>query len=239
MSFSLVARALGHVAEFYTIPAEEIGRIASEHLAAAIESAIEKRGSARLAISGGSAIAPLALLRTKLGTMWQKVKLCWVDERCVDFAHPDSSRGSAYRLGALHSGDPCMFELPAWLDGDNPKSAIARIEAALTSEFEGGLDVSLLGLGPDGHIASLFPGHSLLTTNPCAPVAYIEDSPKPPPRRITLTMSFLQSADASILVASGISKRDALAKLVGGDSSLPASHLSNLTILTDQKLEST
>jgi len=161
----------------------------------------------------------------------------------VDFANPESSRGSAYRMGALDTDHPCMLELPGWLDEENPEQACSRIRRALLSDFGGALDLVLLGLGADGHIASLFPGHPLLhdtsltnTSDGSSLVAFIDDSPKPPLRRITLTMSILSSAPLAILVALGESKRDALARVILGDADLPASRISNLCILTDLDL---
>ncbi|MBL4636538.1 MAG: 6-phosphogluconolactonase [Kofleriaceae bacterium] len=236
MSFSLAAKAVGPVVNLRTIPAANAPLVASTHVADAIIDAIRERGCARLAIAGGSAMAPLAPLRERLGEAWKQVKLCWLDERCVDFDHPDSNRGSAYRTGALDKKHSCMFEMPGWLDSDTPKLACERIKSTLLSEFDNELDVLLLGMGGDGHIASLFPGHAATVSTGPDLVAYISDSPKPPARRITLTMRILSSAQSAILVALGESKQDALSRLVAGDSALPASRLSNLVILTDQNL---
>ncbi len=236
MSFSLAARAVGLVVNLRTLPAIDAPLVASTHIADAIVNAIDARGSARLAIAGGSAMAPLASLRERLGDAWSQVKLCWVDERCVDFDHADSNRGSAYRTLGLDKKHPCMFEMPGWLDSDTPELACVRIKSTLLSEFDNGLDVLLLGMGGDGHIASLFPGHPAATSTSPDLVAYINDSPKPPAQRITLTMKILSSAQSAVLVALGESKHRALIRLVAGDEALPASRLSNLTILTDQHL---
>jgi 6-phosphogluconolactonase len=178
----------------------------------------------------------LPLLRTTLGADWELTWLTWVDERCVDEADDDSNRGAAYRQGGLDAGTPPGLELPLWLDGETPPEAIARVEGSLRDDFGGALDVALLGMGPDGHIASLFPGHPVLLGAKDAAIAYVEDSPKPPPRRMTLTLPFLKKTSHSILVAMGESKRDALTRLVAGDSALPASALSHLTILTNINL---
>ena len=182
----------------------------------------------RLAIPGGSAVAALGPTRTKLGQAWAQVRLTWVDERCVPLADAESNRGSAYRAGALDADTPPALELPLFRDGETGAQAVARVESALDRGFDGALDVLLLGMGEDGHVASLFPGHR----QGGARVAHITASPKPPPERITLTRSFLQTAGETVLLAAGESKRAALSRLLRGDP-LPAHGLAGLTVVTD------
>lgn len=87
-------------------------------------------------------------------------------------------------------------------------------------------DLILLGLGPDGHTASLFPGHELLAEEDRW-VAYLEDSPKPPPKRITLTYPVINHASRVAFVATGESKQDILAEIMDDPArtSLPASRV--------------
>ena len=191
------------------------------------------RGRARLAVAGGSAAGALGAVRRGLrGGVWSRLALTWVDERCVPFADAQSNRGAAYRDGHLDPGDPPALELPLYLDGETPQEACARVAAALRGDFQGGLDVLLLGMGEDGHIASLFPGRPFERAgNP--PVFAVPDSPKPPPRRITLALGMLATAESGILVASGPAKGAALERLAKGDPDLPASALGGLTVLSD------
>jgi 6-phosphogluconolactonase len=95
------------------------------------------------------------------------------------------------------------------------------------------LDALLLGMGEDGHIASLFPDRPWATT---ADVFAVLDSPKPPPRRITLALPLLAAVPAGVLVAAGAGKLEALKRLAGGDPALPAIALRGLTVITDQDL---
>ncbi len=223
------------MAEILLLDEVAIAGRASELVVAALRSAVQSTGHARLAISGGSATSPLAGIRRAMGGAWQLTWLTWVDERCVDRDSADSNRGSVYRQGGLDDDDPPGLELPLWLDGETPDIAIARVEDSLRDDFGNALDVALLGMGPDGHIASLFPGHPELSQS-AGSVSHVKDSPKPPSARMTLTLPFLKKTSHSILVAMGESKREALTRLIAGDSQLPASALPNLTILTNIKL---
>jgi len=109
---------------------------------------------------------------------------------------------------------------------------VVRVEAALDERFQGGLDVLLLGLGEDGHVASLFPGRSAGNGR----VAHIRSSPKPPLERITLTRAFLATARCAVCLAAGEAKRDAAYRLASGDTGLPASGLPGLVLVTDLDL---
>jgi 6-phosphogluconolactonase len=226
------------VAELISASDDSLMELAADRLADELLRIIDERGRARLAVPGGSALAPLGGARKRLGDAWHEVLLTWVDERCVPVDDADSNRGDAYRKGALDEEHACAHELPLWLDDESPESAIARVEAGLDDHFDGGLDLCLFGMGPDGHIASLFPGHAVLSDAPAGRrVALVEDSPKPPPRRMTLLLPFLATASQHILVASGDAKRVPLRRILRGDPSLPASHLSPLTIITSINLD--
>jgi 6-phosphogluconolactonase len=90
-------------------------------------------------------------------------------------------------------------------------------------EFE--FDLVLLGMGPDGHTASLFPNHHLITSLEEEDVQYVQDSPKPPPQRITLSLSKIKRAKRVIFVCTGESKKESLKLAIQGEptSSVPAS----------------
>lgn len=154
-----------------------------------------------------------------MAAQWQRTTLTFVDERCVPVDHPDSNRGLARNTGALEG---CTV-VPLWEAGDTPETAIARFEDRWS-----GLDAVLLGMGGDGHIASLFVGNHW----PTGIIAFVPDSPKPPPERMTLTLAALASANTSVVLALGESKREALQRLHQRDPALPASGLDPI-IVTD------
>jgi 6-phosphogluconolactonase len=160
---------------------------------------------------------------------WEQVRLTWVDERCVPFSHPDSNRGAAYRAGHLDPQDPPGLELPLYLDGETPEAACARVRTAFQRDFQGRLDILLLGMGEDGHIASLFPGRE--SREPV--VLAVGDSPKPPASRITFALPVLTQTPEALMLVIGNAKLEALQRLQKGDPELPASALRHLKVITD------
>jgi 6-phosphogluconolactonase len=95
--------------------------------------------------------------------------------------------------------------------------------------------VVLLGLGEDGHVASLFPGPSALGSS--ATVVSLTDSPKPPSTRVTMTLPVLARPGLErIIVALGAGKREAVMRLMTGDEAIPAARLGRVTVVTDQQL---
>ena len=86
--------------------------------------------------------------------------------------------------------------------------------------------VAVLSIGPDGHVASVFPGHELMSDEGCA-VRAVHDSPKPPPVRVTWTLPLLASIPQVLLLAAGEDKREAVERVLAGDVSLPATRLLN------------
>ncbi len=195
----------------------------------AVERIAAARGRVRLAIPGGSAAAAASLAAELLrarGFDFERLLLTWVDERCVPSSSPDSNHG------AVRFEPAPGVVLPLYVEGERPADAVARVERALTTTFKGALDVLLLGMGGDGHVASLFVGRPPLA----GLVAHIGDSPKPPADRITLTREILATARHMFLVAAGEEKRAALTRLIAGDPSLPATGLPGLVVCTDLEL---
>jgi 6-phosphogluconolactonase len=134
---------------------------AASVLAEAIAAVDRELGWTRLAIPGGAALEVLRHVPSKLANgEWSRLRLTWIDENCVDPASPESHRGAAYAAGILSLDRPVALEIPLWEAGDAPERAVNRVTRRFESDFSGGLDVSLLELADDGHIASIFPGHA-------------------------------------------------------------------------------
>ena len=208
---------------------------ASELVVAALRTSVAERNGARFAISGGSAAATLGKIVAALpDDVWKKVQLTWVDERCVPQESPLSNRGDAYRQGWLKKDRPPGYELPLWLDGETPEKATRRVRQSIENVFRSKLDVVLMGIGEDGHIASLFAGHPARFVK--GPVTTLNDSPKPPAERITLTYELLRTSRTTFILGMGEAKRAALERVVAGDPLAPANALPELTIVTDLEL---
>lgn len=179
-----------------------------------------------VALAGGS--TPLRAYEhlDAMDLAWDRVHLWYGDERCVPFEDPESNHGQARER--LAAPGATWHPMPGTLGPDAGARAYADELGATI------LDLTLLGMGPDGHTASLFPGHPLLD----APglVAGIADSPKPPPERITLTLRALNASHRIVLLVTGEAKREALARLLAGpDRAIPASLLAadRLTVVAD------
>lgn len=197
---------------------------AGDRLARAIESAIAERGRAMIVLTGGG--TGIALL-TRLGghpVDWPRVHLFWGDERYVP--HDDDERNDKQAREALLDHVPIpagnIHPMPA-SDGEfgaDLNAAAAAYQEVLAGSAEAGaptpeFDVHLLGMGGEGHINSLFP-HTPAVRETHRMVVGVEDSPKPPPCRITLTLNAIRRSRQVWLVVSGAAKAEAVAAAVGG-----------------------
>jgi len=150
---------------------------------------------------------------------WASVFVYWSDERQVPLDDPASNYAMA--KAALLDHVPIPPEQVFPLVGD-PTPALRRVPADASGRPR--FDVIHLGLGDDGHTASLFPGSPALHEAQ-ALVAVVHDAPKPPPERLTLTLPVINAARAVLFMVQGASKRDALARVRRRDPAVPASHV--------------
>ncbi|MBA3698398.1 MAG: 6-phosphogluconolactonase [Planctomycetes bacterium] len=199
----------------------------AEALYTILDQAAAARGRATLAIPGGRSPAPVLTALAGLCTDFvrERLHLLWLDERAVPLGHGD--RNDAPTLAAWQAGGA----LPAFV---HPMPAErADLEAAATDYAEqlreatggsGALDVCLIGIGEDGHLASLFPNHAGLTE--LAEVFAIHDSPKPPAKRLTLSLPVLHRAAHHLVLALGGAKGQVARRAMRGpDPALPVSLL--------------
>lgn len=207
--------------------------------------AIEHHGSFRVAISGGSLPKTLAkaLLAESNGTsedtpQFDKWDIFFADERCVPLDHEDSN----YKLVKSelldkipeHLGKANVLTIDTDTINDSQEMAdryehtLIKIFAAKDSVKFPIFDLLLLGSGPDGHTCSLFPGHELLRETEGWVLA-IDDSPKPPKSRITLSLPVIHAALKIAFVSTGEGKKEIMEKIFdeeeGGD--LPCGLVNN------------
>ena len=224
-----------------TMPdADAVAAKSAALLAELLADAVARRGVAHVALTGGtSAGAVYERLVPQMGS-WDDIHLWWGDERCV--APDDDEANFAIAVATLIEPAGIPAARVHRMRGELGPSAGARgyaLELAqhVAADDDGVpvLDVVDLGLGPDGHVASLFPNHPALDIAD-ATTAAIEDAPKPPPRRVTLTLPVLRAARSCLIHTAGESKRDAVARLRGvPDPQTPASLLrrDRLTVVVD------
>ena len=182
-----------------------------------------ERGACSLALAGGETprgcYERLARPPHRDAVPWPSVFVYWSDERQVPLDDPASNYAMA--KAALLDQVPIpprqVFPLVA-----DPMPALSRIPADAGGRPR--FDVIHLGMGDDGHTASLFPGSPVLRETQ-ALVAAVHDAPKPPPERLTLTLPVINAARAVLFMVQGASKREALGGVLRRDPGLPASHV--------------
>lgn len=167
---------------------------------------------------------------------WQNVTLYWGDERAVPPDHPDSNYGLADRLLLTPLGARAPRAIR--MEGESPDLRAAA--HAYDAQLPPALDLLILGVGEDGHVCSLFPGHPALTIENARALA-ITDSPKPPPERLTLSLPYVCAARRVWIVAVGPRKLRLLQQSTSGAShSTPLDYVvhraRDVTIFTDQML---
>ncbi|MFD0690498.1 6-phosphogluconolactonase [Actinomadura fibrosa] len=201
-----------------------LAHAAAARLVTAIADAQAARGSASVVLTGGgvgtAVLAAVAAAPARDAVDWGAVDLWWGDERFLPAGDPERNETGAREALLDHVGlDPArVHPMPAsdGPDGDDPDAAAERYAAELRTAAGGSgvpvpvFDVLMLGVGPDAHVASLFPEYPALRDE--RPVAPVRDSPKPPPTRITLTFPSLRAAREVWLLAAGEGKAKAIGR---------------------------
>jgi 6-phosphogluconolactonase len=205
---------------------------AAQQIALILQDALMRRGVAHMSLAGGGTPRRAYEILAGLIPDWSKIELWYGDERCVD----PSDEQSHHQLVAssLLAGIQAPLPVEHRIHGElGPEEAAHSYAAELTAGVPSNgendvpvLDLALLGLGEDGHTASLFPGRPAVREETGAFCLAVDDAPKPPPERVTLSLSVLRAARHCLLLATGASKADAVAAVLAGpDPHVPASLL--------------
>lgn len=209
--------------------AELLAKAVAARLVTRLVDAAAARGTASLVLTGGgigtAVLAELAAAPARDAVDWRHLDVWWGDERFVPSGDKERNETGARAALLDHVDvDPARVHPMApsdGPDGDDPDAAAARyatwLTEAATPEDHGpvpSFDVLLLGIGPEGHIASLFPGMPALYDE--RSVVAVRNSPKPPPTRLSLTLPSINAAKEVWILASGKEKAGAVALALSG-----------------------
>lgn len=227
---------MGKTPSLYTFPSvAELATPLRSFVLSQQDAAIERHGVFRVAVSGGSLPKTLAMALLAKGkgnenakpddvVKFNKWEIFFADERCVPLDHEDSNYKLLKdelldKIPVAELGEPKVFPIDE-KHLDNAQEMADQYEKTLVSIFAARdsvklplFDLLLLGCGPDGHTCSLFPSHPLLRESD-AWVLSIEDSPKPPPKRITLSLPVVLHGAKIAFVATGGGKKDILKQIL-------------------------
>lgn len=197
---------------------------AATHVAAALRAAVSERGQASLAVSGGSTPGDLLEALAGMSLPWDRLHLFQVDERIAPSGHPERNLELLRRRLLARRPLPDGQVHPMHVDGPDPEVA-AESYAAQLREVAGAppvIDVVQLGLGSDGHTASLIPGDPVLDVvdRDVAVTGSYAGWP-----RLTLTLPTLARARSVVWLVSGADKRPAVERLLAGDPTIPAGRI--------------
>ena len=191
--------------------AEEVAQRACEEILRVADSAINKRGRFSIVLAGGTTPERTYALLAESESDWDKWHIYLGDERCLP--SDDDERNSVMVARSLTNKVPIptgqIHPIPAELD---PEEAALRYESILTGALP--FDLVLLGMGEDGHTASLFPGH---IHDSKRLVVTVHNAPKPPADRVSLSPAALSASRELIFLVTGAGKKEAVLRWRNGE----------------------
>jgi 6-phosphogluconolactonase len=212
-----------------------VAEAAADRIVASARNAIRRRGRCVLALSGGSTprlVYPLLSAEPRVAKVdWRRVEFFWGDERAVPPDDPESNFGLARALLLDHLPGiraDAVHRMPA--DAADRESAALAYEAEMRRVFDvappssrrPGFDLIWLGMGPDGHTASLFPGSGALDERKRWVLATTAPPTSPVAARMTFSLPLINAARAVLFVVAGADKAAALRSVRSGSRDLPA-----------------
>lgn len=184
--------------------ADKVAASAALHILAASEQAIEARGAFKLVLAGGSTPEKVYQLLAESSADWSNWHIYYGDDRCLPVDHADRNNRMAGSVFLDKVSIPAG-QIHTMLAELGPEKAAKAYRP--TIEQAGRFDMVLLGMGEDGHTASLFPGHVHSTDEA---VHAVFNSPKPPPERISLSAKTLSNSLQVLFLVTGAGKQEAV-----------------------------
>jgi 6-phosphogluconolactonase len=208
---------------------DQVAEAACKEILVAAKSAIAERGKFKLVFAGGTTPEKVYRLLANSEADWANWWIYHGDERCLPVDHKDRNSVMAAKaiLDQVAIPKNQIFNIPAELGPEQGAIAYRQVVADALP-----FDLVLLGMGEDGHTASLFPGHQ---HNPDELTHAVFNSPKPPPERVSISAKALGNSQQVIFLVTGANKRDAV-KLWCSGVDLPITTISNndMTIMIDR-----
>ena len=192
----------------------EVRQAAHHAIATAAHAAIEARGAFRMVLAGGSTPRAVYASLCDLPTDWASWHLYFGDERVLPADHPERNSQMAQDVWFAQTSIP-QDHIHAMSTEHGLESACATYTQLLAPLGE--FDLVLLGLGEDGHTASLFPAHDIGAADDAPDVLMVHDAPKPPPQRLSLSAHRLSRARQVLFLVTGASKQEAVARWKSGE----------------------
>ncbi len=188
----------------YLTTADDVADAACRQILNAAELAISERGKFKLVLAGGSTPEKVYALLAQAKADWKNWFIYYGDERCLPVDHPDRNSLMAAKvlLAKVAIPESQIFTIPAELGPE-----LAALRYGISVVKAGKFDMVLLGMGEDGHTASLFPGHQHPQNEP---VHAVYNSPKPPPERVSISANALSNTQALIILITGMNKQEAV-----------------------------
>ena len=201
--------------------AEQVAKVVCQRILNAAQKAIQTHGQFKLVLAGGSTPEKIYRLLATSQADWQHWYIYHGDERCLPQNHPDRNSVMATQafLQSVSIPETQIFNIPAEL---TPEQAAQHYHDVVANALP--FDLVLLGMGEDGHTASLFPGH---LHNEEDLTHAVHNSPKPPPQRVSLSAKALSQTHELIFIVTGSNKQDAVKQWRSGEC-LPVATIQSL-----------
>jgi len=203
--------------------AEALAEAVADRFLARVEAAQAEGRTPHVALTGGTVAhrvhRAIAASASGRAINWTQVAFWFGDERFVERTSPDRNAVQARQDFLDAVGATQVHEIPASDEATSASEAAETYAATMRREGAAEFDLVMLGMGPDGHVASLFPGYPQLTVDDTIAVA-VENAPKPPPERVSLTFPALNRARAVWFLVTGSEKAEATQRAWAFDGSV-------------------
>lgn len=205
-------------AEIYP-DAEAVARVAADYVSARLTACVNAKGSCHVALPGGNTPGRCLELLSREDLSWDSIHWYLGDERCYPQGHPERNDSMIQQRfwSRIEAPRENLHAIPAELGPETAAEEYCGIIMAV-----GKLDIIILGMGEDGHTASLFPGNAALQDKRAVVPVY--NAPKPPDKRVSLGLTTLQAAAQRVVLVTGTNKHQALMRIAGGEQ-LPVSQV--------------